>query len=777
MTVSLDDFRELHADLGVDAAEVLRASWQDATRVLSPKGLEGYLRGARALHALGRGAEPVASFIQEAPAVAREIGEDAVQDLVQSALAMASKTSGSVIALLVATSPTAARRLGDPDLFRGYLQFLAQFAAQAPRGLRPMLERLDRLLAQLTLGGLRRWALWGAQAHRTDYAAQERYFSLASPDALSVLQQERKGTLFVDVQRRLAMYLRALWGRDFWLRPTSGDFETRMGLRPFIEDLVIHVPDALDDLDAPAGRITGVEVYRATVAHAAAHLVHTREPLSAQALSPLQVAVVGLVEDARVEALAMRDFPGLAPLWRRIHAAVPVRGERLGGHFDRIARALADPGYADPHPVVAVARALWRAAAADLGSNRFSWELGVALANELARLGIAYDPREDVPAAPHRDDNRYVWAFDAAMAPGALAPWEQRQVRRRVSLMEFVNETDVETAGDDAQEVWTLATELFPYEDHGRSYNELEGKPPIVDPVHYPEWDYQIQMERPDWCTVLEKHVAPADSALVEAIVAAHKPLVARLRRLVERLQPQGVQRLRKQEEADEVDLEAAVRAMVDLRLGAAPDPRIGIRSVRRTRDLAVLLLLDLSESTNDKVRGGEATVLDLSRQATALLGDALAKIGDPFAIHGFASDGRHDVGYYRFKDFDEPYGDAAKGRLAAMTGQLSTRMGAAIRHAGAQLRRIPQAKKLLLVLTDGAPADVDVRDPQHLRHDARKAIEGLARSGIGAFCISLDPEADAYVGRIFGANRYAVVDRIERLPERLPLLYLGLTR
>jgi nitric oxide reductase activation protein len=424
-----------------------------------------------------------------------------------------------------------------------------------------------------------------------------------------------------------------------------------------------------------------------------------------------------------------------------------------------------------------MARALWAAGAPGIGSNRFSWELGVALANELARLGIAYDPREDVPSAPHRDDNRYVWAFDAAMAPGALAPWEQRQVRRRVSLMEFVNEIDVETAGDDAQEVWTLATELFPYEDHGKSYNEREGKPPIADPVHYPEWDYQIQMERPDWCTVLEKHVAPRDPALVEATVAAHRPLVARLRRLVEALQPQGVQRLRKQEEADEVDLEAAVRAMVDLRLGAAPDPRIGIRSVRRTRDLAVLLLLDLSESTNDKVRAGEATVLDLSRQATVLLADALAKIGDPFAIHGFASDGRHDVGYYRFKDFDEPYADAAKGRLAAMTGQLSTRMGVAIRHAGAQLRRMPQAKKLLLVLTDGAPADVDVRDPQHLRHDARKAIEGLARAGIGAFCISLDPEADAYVARIFGANRYAVVDRIERLPERLPLLYLGLTR
>jgi len=777
MTLNLDDYRALHEDLGADAADVLRASWQDAARVFSPKGLEGYLRGAQALHALGRGSEPVASFIQEAPAVAREVGEDAVADLVQAALGMASKTSGRVIALVVATSPTAAKRLGDPALFRGYLQLVAQLLAQAPRAVRPMLERLDRLLAQLTLGGLRRWALWGAQAHRTDYAAQERYFSLASADALSVLQQERKGTLLVDVQRRLGMYLRALWGRDFWLRPTSGDFETREGYRPFIENHTIHMPDALDDVDGPAGPIAGLALYRAMAAHAAAHLMYTREPLSAEALSPLHMAVIGLVEDARIEALAIRDLPGLGPLWRGVHDATPTRGERLGDWFDRIARALADPAYADPHPVVVKARAVWDAGAAGIGSNRFSLDAGLALAHELAHLRLAYNPREDVHSAPYRDDNRYLWAFDEAAAFGTAAPWEARQVRRRVSLMEFVNETDVETAGDDAQEIWTLGTELFPYEDHGKSYNALEGKPPVADPVHYAEWDYQLQMERPDWCTVLEKHVAAEAPERIDAILAAHKPLVGRLRRLVEALQPQGVQRLRRQVDADEIDLEAAVRALVDLRLGTDPDPRVGVRTVRRHRDLAVLLLLDLSESTHDRIRAADTTVLDLARQATALLADALAKIGDPFAIHGFASDGRHDVGYYRFKDFEDAYAGAAKGRLAAMTGQLSTRMGAAMRHAGAFLRRRPQAKKLLLVLTDGAPADIDVRDPKYLRQDARKAVEELARAGIGTFCISLDPAADEYVTRIFGANRYAVVDRIERLPERLPLLYMSLTR
>jgi len=111
------------------------------------------------------------------------------------------------------------------------------------------------------------------------------------------------------------------------------------------------------------------------------------------------------------------------------------------------------------------------------------------------------------------------------------------------------------------------------------------------------------------------------------------------------------------------------------------------------------------------------------------------------------------------------------------MGGELSTRMCAAMRHAGSLLARRPQKRKLLVVLTDGAPSDVDVRDPQYLRADARKAVEDLARAGVASYCISLDPGADDYVARIFGANRYAVVDRAEQLPERLPALYLGLLR
>jgi nitric oxide reductase activation protein len=102
--------------------------------------------------------------------------------------------------------------------------------------------------------------------------------------------------------------------------------------------------------------------------------------------------------------------------------------------------------------------------------------------------------------------------------------------------------------------------------------------------------------------------------------------------------------------------------------------------------------------------------------------------------------------------------------------------MGAALRHAAQCLLRQPQRRKLLLLVTDGEPADIDERDPQYLRHDTKKAVEELRKHGVLTFCLTLDPNADRYVERIFGANGYTIVDRVDRLPERLPQLFMELT-
>ncbi len=778
MSVKLDDYREILEKLSPEVHDTLAASFVEAAQVMSPGGLRTYLEGARALTELGRGTDLVVSYLQEMPMVVKEVGEGIIGDALGTAFKLSSMTSGAVISLLFSTLPIASKRLGDAGLLRDYLAFLHQLSAKASRGLRPMLNRLDVLLGQLTLGGLRRWALWGAQAHARDFKTLQAYFDLQTADSLAVLQQERRGTLFVDVHRRLNFYLRAFWGRDFFVRPTSGDFETREGLRPYIEHNCIHVPDAFDDFQG----VAGAEIYRAAVAHTASHIMYTRKRLSAEALTPIQMMFIALFEDARVEALAIQQFPGLRQLWSRLCPKF-ARKDDVAGLMERAARGMLDPTYQDYNVWVQDAVAAFRRRAEQgLENNQMSWNLGVEFYNKLATqqsIPNAYHLEKQF-SIPYRDDNRFIWEFqdnvwdhDVEYVIDSL-----RQVRKQVSVMEMVNETDCELAGDDAQEIWELSTEFFRDGDPpGVSMNQLEGKEPVSEPFHYSEWDYQIQLSRPDWATVLEKRMPKGEAEVIEKVLEEYKPLASRIRHIIDAMQPQGVVRLRRQEDGDEIDLEAAIRAMVDIRMGMMPDPRINLRHIRKVRELAVLVLLDLSESTNETLEGSDKSVIQLAREATALLGWAIDGIGDPFAIHGFASDGRHDVQYFRFKDFDQPYDDQAKARLAGMRGGLSTRMGAAMRHAGSFLAKCPQRKKLLLLVSDGEPADIDVRDPQYLRHDTKKAVEELGKRGIVTYCLTLDPEADDYVSRIFGAKGYTIVDHVQRLPEKLPALFMGLTK
>jgi hypothetical protein len=783
MSVRLDDYREFLEAAQPHVRDTLEASVAEAARVMSPAGLHNYLEGAKGLCDLGRGTDLVIAYLQAMPAVAREVGDSVVKDCVSAALKLASMVSGEVVTLLFSSLPTAARRLGDADLLRRYLQLIHQLSAKAPRGLRPMLSHLDELLGKLTLGGLRRWALWGTQAHGHNYETLFRYFNLETQDSQAMLQKERRGILFVDVQRRLNLYLRAFWGRDFFLRPTSGDFETREGYQPYIERRVIHLPDAYDDY---AG-VAGGEIYRAGAAHAAAHLMYTPVKLSAEALNPVQMLLIGLFEDARVEAAAIDAFPGLKQLWRPLHGAPPTDAadplHPLVKRLTHLALALLDSSAA-PDPgdnlVREVAVRFHERRATEHANPQMSWDLGVDLYNRISAETAmpALRVLEAIPI-PYRDDNRFLWAFDeAAWDEVEYEPASQRQVRRTVNVMEMVNELDCELAGDDAQEIWNLETEFFRDGDpEDISLNQLEGKEPVSEPYHYREWDYQVQLYRPDWVTVLEKRQGRGEAASIDAVLTEQRPLATRIRHLIDALQPEGVIRQRRQEDGDDIDLDAAVRAMVDIRMGIMPDPRINVRHQRKTRDLAVLLLLDLSESTNDVLQGSDRPVLQLAREATALLAWAIDGIGDPFALHGFASDGRHDVQYFKFKDFDQDYDDSVKARIAGMRGGLSTRMGAALRHAGQFLRRQPQQRKLLLLVSDGEPADIDVRDPQYLRHDTKKAVEELALDGIRTYCLTLDTRADEYVSRIFGINGYSVVDHVQRLPERLPMLFATLTR
>ena len=516
------DFSEYVSCLKTDPEhphkQALESSYQDASRVMSPQGLNHYLTGMKAMCTMNKGEDLILTYVQEMPGVAREVGEDIIPDIVSGLMKLSSHTSGTVITLIMANMPLAASRLGDAEVLRGYLNLLHLLAGKSPRGLRPMMENMDELLSKLTLGGLRRWALWGAQAHARDLDGQMAYFGLKSESSKAVLQKERRGTLFVDNQRKLNFYLRALWARAFFMRPTSGDYETRQGTKPYIENFLIHLPDAFDAFRG----ISGLETYRAAAAHSAAHLVYTTKPISAEQLAPAQMKLIELFEDARIEGLAIRDFPGLRKLWLQFFTAPMTPDDEvrdLHPMMDlmlRLAQALLDPEYRDELPLVNdTAEDFRRAFAERPHDNQISWDAGVTFYNACVKTVALPNLRvlENWPI-PYRDDNRYIWVFSENLwlEQGVdYLPASRQQVRKYVSVMEMANEVDCELAGDDAQEVWICATEFFPYEDEGVSFNEMWGKEPVSDPYHYQEWDYQAQLYRPDWATVIERRQPKGD--------------------------------------------------------------------------------------------------------------------------------------------------------------------------------------------------------------------------------------------------------------------------
>lgn len=756
--------------------EMLDALIQEASHQMSEATRETWLQNAQGIAYLGKGEQIVISYLEAVPQVVAQVEDEILDDILETVMKLSSVTSGEVVALTLDSLPLVAERTGDIELLRQYLALIYQLGSKTPRGLRPMLGIMNELMSKLTISGLRRWAQWGAQAHARNFQAQMDYFALKSEDSKAVFQQQRKGSLFIDYHRPINFYLRAFWGRDFFIRPTASDFDD---FKPFYGKMAMHLPDALNDL----GDIKGAELYRAMAAHLASHLMYSSAAISMEQLNPQQMFFIELIEDARVEYNAIKQFPGIKKLWMKVAQAAMNLSElpekSTAYRLEQLALAFMDASIElEDESLSSIAKQFHSEIEANLDNEQWSWHLGMTLYNHLNQASSGWESLTEIKRMrfPYRDDNRLVWSSEEWAEMEGNRAIHQETVRKHVSVMEMINEIDSELVDVEHDEIWVLGSELFPYEDHGQSYNELEGVDPISDPFHYPEWDYRVQLNRPNWVTLYEHRAKKGDPELYDRILEQNKGIAHRIRQIVDKLQAVGLQRVRRIEDGDELDLNACVEAITALRMGQEPDARISMKNIIRSREVSVVILLDLSESTNEYVTGIDKTVLQVTQEAAILVSHAIHGIGDQFAVHGFASDGRHDVQYTRFKQFDEPFDADVHAKLAGMQGGLSTRMGTAMRHAGHYLEKQSSKQKLLLVITDGEPADIDEKDSQYLKQDAKKAVEELQSNGVYSYCLTIDPFADKYVQHIFGQNRYAIVDDVLKLPEKLPQLFANLT-
>jgi nitric oxide reductase NorD protein len=313
--------------------------------------------------------------------------------------------------------------------------------------------------------------------------------------------------------------------------------------------------------------------------------------------------------------------------------------------------------------------------------------------------------------------------------------------------------------------------------EEARAARIVEDDPLVVEKPgadgsrEYDEWDDAAGVYRFAATKVFEVEATTGPLGSYERIVAANQRQIKEIRRRFEALRVEE-RWLHGQADGTELDMNRAIAALTDIAAGHQPDDRVYKRFVRQRQTVAILTMVDLSGST-------QGHVIHLEQEALVLFAEGLRTLGFPHAFYGFGNTHPQECQFQRIKGFDEAYGEPVHKRLGNLRPNGATRMGAFIRHAGFVLAARPQARRVLLVVSDGKPEDRgEYRGRQGIR-DTAMAVTEVRRLGVHVHCISLDAEegADSYLTEIFGKGKFLKLDDVDALPVRLPEVFRGLVR
>ncbi len=226
---------------------------------------------------------------------------------------------------------------------------------------------------------------------------------------------------------------------------------------------------------------------------------------------------------------------------------------------------------------------------------------------------------------------------------------------------------------------------------------------------------------------------------------------------------------VKRQREGDDIDFDALVESISDTQAGLAGSDRLFIRLQRDERDIAVLFLVDMSNSTTGWIN----TAL---KESLVLMAEAMEVLGDRYGIYGFSGMRRARCEFFHVKHLEESYGDKVKERLTSIAPSEYTRMGPAIRHATKILQNVEAKARLIITLSDGKPEDYDDYKGQYAIEDTRHALLEAKTTDIHPFCITIDQEAKEYMKHMYGPANYIFIDDVRKLPVRMPEIYRALT-
>ena len=605
-----------------------------------------------------------------------------------------------------------------------------------------------------------------------------------------------------DVRARLAIMFRGLGGthdveiraippqtshhRLSWQR-SLGAPQERLPAANF-DGEVLRLPEEIDIFDHPDKNLYLYLWLAATAVHANAPAPET---------DPLRADIRYLQAGLAMTRLTLTACPGLRPIY------AGMRGEILRDRRDRRL----------PRSEAAVEDAIRHILGGPQPETEYSRSVAACIhgqAEDLSQFTAPHNYRPHEPVllwlklesprngtnAGHNDDPHPQQSQTAEPAKDAPQRKASRkasdQAARNDSLIlhkfesilswtEFFNlnrrveDDDEDTAKKAADDLDEISLTSVPQRARTRIKLHLDLAPEeaemerLAGKTLYPEWDHRRRVYLPDYCRVLTADAQPVSEIPDFLRSPQTQRRIRNVKRQFEALRPKR-QHLPRQIDGEDLDIEAAVAARIELKTTGEHSDRVYRANRNQERDLAVSIMLDTSRSTESVIAGRQ--VIDIEREALIALAWGLDTCGDDTAIHTFSSLRRDRVFVHNVKRFDEPMSASIEARVAGLKPGFYTRLGAAIRHSSADLQRQAKQRRLLIVITDGKPNDLDHYEGRHGIEDSHMAVREARRNGQSVFGVTIDNKAQATFARIFGSGGFAVISKPEKLISALPQIY-----
>ncbi len=669
------------------------------------------------------------------------------------------------------------------------------------------------LLKDLKVSELEEWALKGIALFEEDPSLGKPYFSLESGSSKEFIEGLKGSTALNEIITVLRYYALGLSGVDFNIlsRRMLHIEEEKDAINPVVAGKTIYLSPRIKKYENLEDNF---RIYKLSIVHEIGHIQFSSHKIELDeaaglmedirgrytttmkkthlsglqpegvidvsdviALFPnkaLAGTILGILEDARVEYRIMQQYKGVRSDLERIRYQMLLTRSAPKGNLEEFMESLLwiSIGHEPVYKVSKRIKDLLDQAKILLKDRIF--EEGSSTFNSLDKTFRIYTMLDDIMGPLSQKEYEMLKNIDyRGMDIEACGKKDLRSSSSHKSIIRnFIPKSEMKPE----------AYKEIPQEEKVKSQPTYATAKnwKILGSYKYEEWDTVINGYKRDWCTVNEIEPFGMSSDYYKDVSEKYKHEISLIKHVFNRMKPEVFRRMKGQADGSEIDIDAAIDALIQKKCGINPDDRLYLRWDKYERDVATLFLIDVSYSTHKIVGYEEKSILDVEKESLIIMIQALESIGDKYAIYAFSGQTRDDVEYFIIKEFDEELSENIERRISLLEPVSNTRLGPAIRHSVRKLNKTEAKTKIIILLSDGEPFDSSLGESAYkervAEEDTRTAIKEANSKGIHLFCITVDQNHGKYLDNIFSDARYTIIDDASSLPEILPMLYKRIT-